>query len=322
VALCDDWIFCLQHGGAVTHVVGYDFGLNTATAALLAADKAATSAVLAHAGVACVEHQLVVGPARPQYLPEGGFWQRIVAFWERSGRDVVCKPNQGSGGVGVIRARTLRELEVAVHRTLETNPDVCLSPYLAIAAEYRVVMLDGEPELMFEKVRPYVEGDGESTIQELVARAMAADPANRSVRELLRSGAGTLDVDVVPRRGERVPLGWRHNLAQGARVATLAGEVASLVALARAAMTALDARFASVDLVRVDGALRVLEINAGVMMESYAAHAPDAEAHVEHIYDRAVCKALGIDRRSPSAGGGDPDGIADGAGVLPRGIDA
>jgi glutathione synthase/RimK-type ligase-like ATP-grasp enzyme len=294
-AFCDDWVFRLEHRGAVTHVVGYDFGLNTATAKLLAADKAATSAVLQHAGVACVDHQLVVGPSRPQYTPEGGFWQRVIAFWEQSGRDVVCKPNQGSGGAGVSRARTLRALEHAVHRTLQTNPDVCLSPYLPIAAEYRVVMLDGQPQLMFEKARQFLEGDGASTLQELAVRAMAAEPSNPAVREILRSGAGTLDLDAVPRHAERVPLGWRHNLARGARVAALQGDTRPLVALAHSAMTALSARFASVDIVRVADALLVLEVNGGVMMESYAAHAPEAKAHVELVYDRAVCRALGIE---------------------------
>lgn len=294
-ALCDDWVFCLEHRGAVAHVVGYDFGLNTATAKLLAADKAAASAVLSHAGVACVDHQLVAGPSRLQYTPEDGFWHQIVAFWERSGRDVVCKPNQGSGGIGVYRARTPRELEYAVHRTLQTNPDVCLCPYLAIAAEYRVVMLDGAPELVFEKVRPSMAGDGSSTLQALVVRAMAAEPTSNAVREILRSGAGAVDLDGVPGPAERVPLGWKHNLARGARVAQVAGDTSALVALARSAMTALGARFASVDVVRVGDALRVLEVNAGVMMESYAAHSPDAQERVETVYDRAVCSALGID---------------------------
>lgn len=294
-AFCDDWVFCLEHRGAVTHVVGYDFGLNTATAKLLAADKAAASAVLSHAGVACVEHQLVVGPSRPHYTPEEGFWQRVMAFWERSGRDVVCKPNQGSGGVGVYRARTPRELAYAVHRTLQTNPDVCLCPYLAIAAEVRIVMLDGAPQLVFEKVRPSMEGDGSSTLQELIVRAMAAEPTSHSVREILRGGAGTVDLDAVPGPADRVPLEWKHNLARGARVAAVTGDTSPLVALARSAMVASGARFASVDVVRVGDALLVLEVNAGVMMESYAAHSPDAEAHVETVYERAVCSALGIE---------------------------
>uniref|UniRef100_UPI00053B2C5E hypothetical protein n=1 Tax=Kitasatospora sp. MBT63 TaxID=1444768 RepID=UPI00053B2C5E len=53
------WVAELRRGGRHTHVVGYEFPLNDAAAAAVAADKVATCAVLAAAGVPAVGHRLL-----------------------------------------------------------------------------------------------------------------------------------------------------------------------------------------------------------------------------------------------------------------------
>ena len=63
---------------------------------------------------------------------------------------------------------------------------------------------------------------------------------------------------------------WRHNLDAGARPVLLdegAARDASVAIAARAA-SAIGIRFASVDIVMVDRAPKILEINSGVMMEA------------------------------------------------------
>ena len=62
---------------------------------------------------------------------------------------------------------------------------------------------------------------------------------------------------------------WRHNLDFGARPILLElGEAReACVAMAVQAANAIGIRFASIDIVRVAGSLKVLEINSGVMME-------------------------------------------------------
>ncbi|OPY93705.1 RimK-like protein [Bradyrhizobium sacchari] len=80
---------------------------------------------------------------------------------------------------------------------------------------------------------------------------------------------------------------WRHNLDAGATPMLLDdGEVRTACAkLAIDAARAIGIVFASIDLVRVDGSWRVLEINSGVMMEALAKLHPEL---VQATYDAAL----------------------------------
>ncbi|WP_441238904.1 ATP-grasp domain-containing protein [Bradyrhizobium sp. 930_D9_N1_4] len=85
---------------------------------------------------------------------------------------------------------------------------------------------------------------------------------------------------------------WRHNLDAGAKPVLLEnGEVrAACVKLAIDAARAIGIAFASIDLVRVDGQWRVLEINSGVMMEALAKLHPEL---VQATYDAALDRVFG-----------------------------
>lgn len=82
---------------------------------------------------------------------------------------------------------------------------------------------------------------------------------------------------------------WRHNLDAGAKPVLLEdGEVrTACVKLAIDAARAIGIRFASIDVVRVDGDWRVLEINSGVMMEALGKLHPElAQATYDAALDR------------------------------------
>ena len=87
---------------------------------------------------------------------------------------------------------------------------------------------------------------------------------------------------------------WRHNLDAGAKPVLLEdGEVrAACVKLAAGAARAIGIAFASIDVVRVDGAWRVLEINSGVMMEALGKLHPEL---VQAAYDAALDRMFGGD---------------------------
>jgi glutathione synthase/RimK-type ligase-like ATP-grasp enzyme len=92
--------------------------------------------------------------------------------------------------------------------------------------------------------------------------------------------------------GETRLLNWRHNLDAGAEPVLLEeGEAReACVEIATRAAAAIGIRFASVDLVRVAGDWRVLEINSGVMMEALSRRHPDL---VEAAYAAALDKVFG-----------------------------
>ncbi|HXH42826.1 MAG TPA: RimK-like protein [Bradyrhizobium sp.] len=85
---------------------------------------------------------------------------------------------------------------------------------------------------------------------------------------------------------------WRHNLDAGAKPVLLEdGEVrAACVKLAIDAARAIGIVFASIDVVRVDGEWRVLEINSGVMMEALGKLHPEL---VKATYEAALDRVFG-----------------------------
>ncbi len=296
----NDWLFHLRHGGRATYVFGYDFGLNSATAKIICKDKSATSDLLAFHGLPHVEHHIFHGPQLTGYVPLQGNWQPMLEYFERCGRDVVCKPNEGSGGRGVLRARTPAELEAAVVHIFERNRSLCLSPFETIlGGEIRVTVLRGEVQFAYRKDRPALVGDGRSTVRELVlARLQSSTSFAGDVAGLAQAVKTESDYARVPVVGEEVLLNWRHNLAQGSVpmiLDTRDPATQTICVLAQRAVKALEVQVASVDIVVTPAGPKILEVNSGIMMESLARHHPDGRAMAYRFYDRIVCASLGID---------------------------
>jgi len=84
---------------------------------------------------------------------------------------------------------------------------------------------------------------------------------------------------------------WRHNLDAGARPVLLEqGETRqACVAIAVHAAQAIGIRFASLDVIRVGGVYKILEINSGVMMEALGKIHPEL---VDAAYSAALDKVF------------------------------
>lgn len=284
-ALSHGWILLLQKNGHVRRIFGYDFDLNNAVAQMLAKDKSATSLLLQFHNIPCVEHHLFLRPDIEDYAPQQGNWGTLKALAEAHDYQVVCKPNTGTSGQDVYRVRSPRELEWAVQRLFQEYKAIAVAPYYDILREYRVILLDHEVLLTYEKQRPTVTGDGQTPLGELVARALAQCACPESVFQEARYLYRHAWHQVLP-RGEVRPLIWRHNLAAGAQpVLDLPLEQRKrVVSLARQALEILGLRVAAVDIVETDEGLRVLEINSGVMMEHFARQHPQGETLARQVY--------------------------------------
>ena len=157
-----------------------------------------------------------------------------------------------------------------------------ISPYVEIEDEVRVILLDGQPMLVYRKQRPQVVGDGVHTLRELATAA----GHDRGLSEL-----GTREVNAVVPKGEQRILNWRHNLDAGAKpVLWRTARSERPAQSSRRSRDAIGITFASIDVVRVDGEWRVLEINSGVMMEALAKLHPEL---VQATYDAALDRVFG-----------------------------
>lgn len=270
------WLIVMQRGPTRHLAFGYDLGLNSAVAHRIANDKAATAEVLQICGVACVPHTLFLSPEMNEYIPPQRSWEAMLALLRENPNGIVVKPNEGTSGDFVFKVSSEPDLELAVHRIFSSSLGLAISPYVEIENEVRVVLLDHHPMVVYGKNRPAIVGDGKRSLLEL---ALAATPAE--LRSTVLPGMfGDLDraaMDAIPPSGQRRVLNWRHNLNSGARPELLEqGKVRdACVEIAVQAAKAIGIRFASIDVVQVDGALKILEINSGVMMEALGRQHPD-----------------------------------------------
>jgi glutathione synthase/RimK-type ligase-like ATP-grasp enzyme len=278
----DGWLIVMQGGPQRRLALGYDLGLNNAVAHRIANDKAATSEVLSLAGLASVPHALFLNPRLHAHLPPAGSWDAMLGLLTEHRAGIVVKPNEGTSGRFVFLVTSKPRLELAVQRIFESHASLAISPYLDIAQEIRVVLLDETPLIVYSKNRPSVVGDGERSLLEL---AIAATSAGR--RAAVLRGM----TDDLGRDGERRMLNWRHNLDSGSQPVLLeSGDIrATCIALAVKAARAIGIRFASVDVVHAGGRWLVLEINSGVMMESLGRFHPDL---VTAAYEAALDKVF------------------------------
>ncbi len=283
--LSHGWILLLQKNGTTRRIFGYDFDLNDAVAQMLAKDKSATALLLQFHNVPCVEHHLFLRPDIEGYAPERGNWAAMKALAEAYNYHVVCKPNTGTSGQDVYQVHSPRELEWVVQRLFQEYKAIAIAPYYDIPREYRVILLDDQVLLMYEKRRPTIVGDGRTPLGELVAQTLAQcalpERVFQEAQQLYRQEWRR----VLP-KGEVRPLIWRHNLAAGAQpVLEIPEDLRErLKRLARQAMQILGLRTAAVDIVETEEGLRVLEINSGIMMEYFALRHPQGEALARHVY--------------------------------------
>jgi glutathione synthase/RimK-type ligase-like ATP-grasp enzyme len=297
-AFSADWIFCLQTSRRTGYVFGYDFTLNSASAKMISKDKAATSDLLSFHGVPRVEHRIFHGPQLVGYVPTTGNWSALLEYFACCGRDVVCKPNEGTGGRGVFRARTPLDLELAVHRLFTSSRSICVSPFEPFAGEYRVAVMNGRAEFVYRKRRRHVVGDGRRTLLRLLLDQLN-DSSDLASQLSFLAGLPECDLDFnsVPSAGITVDLNWRHNLGQGAAPELLDArtERATQIAeLAIRAMEVLGIALASVDVVEASGKFKVLEINSGIMMESFVRSLPEGRDIARRFYEKIICSMLDL----------------------------
>ncbi len=284
-----DWILQLAQGETKRHIFGYNFEINSATAHMLASDKAATSSLLKSAGLPHVEHKFFLHARLHKHISGQGNWDPILDYAKQHGYPLVIKPNEGTGGNDVTKVENQLELEQCVTKLFGKTREISISPYVEIEQEYRAILLDDEVMVIYAKMRPTLIGNGQASIIELLQRKSIEQSIPQSLAsKAMESYEGRLSH--VLEDGEKLPLNWKHNLGGGAVAQIVAEEEleARIVKLAIQAAQAIGIRFASIDIVRVEEEMRVLEINAGIMMENFSENYPDKRDLVKGIYTKAI----------------------------------
>ena len=150
--LSRDWVLRLEKNGCIRFITGYKFGLNPHSVGYLCDDKYALACVLQAAGLPTLTQEIFYQPAnREPYARTRHTGPDLVAWAHQHSGDIVLKPNDSSCGLDVTRVTTDAQILAAYQ---------CLSPryfalnasvYAPLVCEYRVVMLQGCPRLIYAK---------------------------------------------------------------------------------------------------------------------------------------------------------------------------
>lgn len=265
---------------------GTRFDLNSYGAAEIANDKAYTCRFLKEAGIAVPLGHFVAGDAiRSGKRPP----EDVLDFAEDTGFPLYVKPNEGQEGQGVMRVDTYHTLQNALHILAKSHPAMLVQEEIR-GTDLRILVLDGEVLLAFERHAPEVTGDGTSSLAELVDAHPGIDPSDGRIDFELSQQA--LMLESVPAAGQTVTLLPVSNLSSGgtARIIT-ASLKPELHALARQVTKTLGLRYAGVDLIvpfeqRPDTAAVVLEVNAAPGLSNLSRQGWEETAAVRQVYEK------------------------------------
>lgn len=280
-----NWILQLTKDGKVRHITRNHFDNNPQASSEIANDKYATYEVLKSQKVPVIEHTMIFNPGtRSRYVPEEGIWSVIEKQFSQYG-SLVVKPNDGWQGEGVSLCHTKKELEVTIEKLFQKHGGISICPYYEIDTEYRTFYLNGEVLLIYGKTKPFVIGNGKSTLEELMQNLNLPD------KKVVRENLSALDMTYVPKQEEKIEISWKHNLAAGSIPTILEkGELYQKIEqLAIQAGKAMNMNFATIDIIHTkNNELYVLEVNSGVCAPIFAEMVDNGYEKAKEVYRRAL----------------------------------
>lgn len=282
-----DYIYELKKGNMVRHIIDSKFDLNSEAAAAIACDKYATYEVLKNNHVPVIEHMQIFNPkTRLDYVPDGGN-DNLVREYLNKYKTLVVKPNDGREGIGVALCNNIDEVKTSVNDILSKKNDCVICPYYDIETEYRSFYLDDEICLIYGKEKPNVIGDGTSNIKKLVSKL------NLPKNNIILTNLSKLDMNYVPKNGERIELSWKFNLSGGATPHVLDKGILydQIEELAKKAGKTLNLTFATIDIIRTkNNELYVLEINSSIGSKLFIRNADNGYNIMKEVFKKAIIK--------------------------------
>ena len=281
------WITELKKNNVAKHIIGYQFDLNSAISYNIAGDKFATYEVLKSNDVPTIEHRMIFNPQTRSKYYKNKFLNEAKELLKQNGNEIVIKANDSCKGKDVFICMSDIEIEHIVEKLFEEKNDTLSAcPYIDIEYEYRAIFLCGEILYIYKKKKPYVIGDGKSTLKELIVQKFTE---NNNI-DFCRN----LDFSMIPNENEEVTISWKHNLSSGAEPIIIDENdefIDKVREIAIAAGNAINIKFASVDVaVTKNKEIFVMEINGSVCMNKFAEIIPNGYEIAKSIYSKAIDK--------------------------------
>ncbi len=281
--------------------------LNPLGAAEIAKDKDYANFFMREMGYETIEGQTFFRSDWGEAIGQPKGVADAMRFAAEIGYPVFVKPNSGSQGREAAVAVDDEELAQVMEAAFAIDRVVLVQRVIP-GRDYRIVVLHDEVISAYERIPLAVDGDGASTLAELMQRKQEEfDRTGRDTvlrqddlridRKISRSG---YDRQSIPRAGERVYLLDNANLSSGGEAVDVTTELHPSVAdLAIRLTKDMGLRLCGVDLL-IQGDVSkpladyvIIEVNAAPGLDHYARVGAEQKAIVEAMYLRVM---QGMDR--------------------------
>ena len=280
------WIRELKKNNKIRNIIGYQFDLNPAAAYEIASDKFATYEILNSNNIPTIPHKMIFNPkSRSLYYSEK-FLEEVVNLLKENNNKVVIKANDSCKGKDVHFCSNEHEIKNVVLKLFEeNNATLSACPYMDIDYEYRLIYLCGEILYVYKKKKPYVIGDGQKDIGQLIKDKFG--DYNIDICQ-------DLNLEVIPSIGEEVTVSWKHNLNSGAEPVIVDENeefIDEIKEIGKKAGNVMNIKFASIDIaLTVDKKILIMEINGSVCMNKFTEIIPNGYDIAKSIYSKAIDK--------------------------------
>lgn len=278
----DNRCIMLSHNGQRQFIWSRRFPHNSASSSRIIDSKSVCTLILDSAGLPVVSHRKLYRSDTEGYTNQKETSQRICEDILNIFGGVVIKPNDSCEGQNVYACFTSKEIEKALFDVFQKKEILVASPYIDSDNEYRVFYLKGKCLLAYRKIRPYVIGDGSSTVKDLIFKS------NMQKENMISS----INFNYVPLNGEKIEVGWKFNLSCGSTLEVVNDLKLkeSLFSLTKQAAEAVNAQFVTADFLEKSKGkeLLILEMNAGVAMDQFILKHPKGRAIAYSVYEEAI----------------------------------
>ena len=250
----DGWLKILEKNNEIHYITGYQFDLNNHGIGNIMDDKGLFWNALKYKNIPIIDQYIIF----KNYDKDD-----ILNYFMAHNKEIIVKGNIGNAGNEVFKVNSKKELFKTIDKLFLKEFSISLCPYYSIKNEYRVVVLDNEIKLVFGKIKPYIVGDGKSTVLELAKEYSDYYISHFDIIE---------NKDYIPKLNEKIELSFKFNLSSGGKTfldipTNLKKQITDL---ALEVTNELNITFASIDIIHTnDDQLLVMEANSGVTLNKF-----------------------------------------------------
>ncbi|MBA3724876.1 MAG: ATP-grasp domain-containing protein [Armatimonadetes bacterium] len=277
-----------------------NFDLNPLGATEIARDKDFASFFMDQLGYPVIEGKSFLSKKWMKIIDSDEGIDAGFRYAKKLGFPVIVKPNSGSRGARVAKVFNKREFYYFAKQCVREDSRVFLVQRFISGRDYRVVVLDDEVMSVYQRLPLSVQGDGQSTVRQLLAnkqaffRAIQRDTKvpmgdERIPYVLKRQG---LRLNSVLRKGQVIYLLDNANLSLGGDAVDCGDNIhPEFKELCVDLTRKMGLRYCGVDLIVIDGEISdaprnyvIIEINAAPGIDNYAATGEEQARIVEAMY--------------------------------------